>query len=65
MKLKHALILLGIAYCFEFIGAWMKLTHQRLADSALLITTIMKVVAVIIIVIKIVTHPKLKEFLNR
>ena len=64
MKLKHALILLIVGYCFDFIGALFKLEHWINADNILIAATVLKVSASIIILYKILTHPKAKEFLN-
>ena len=65
MKAKHALIILVIGYCLDFIGALYKLEHWENGDNILVTATIFKVVGAIIFLIKLLTHPKVKEFLNR
>lgn len=64
MKLKHALILLIIGYCLEAFGALQKILHTSLADKFLIFSTWFIIVAWLIILFKLLTHPKLKEFIN-
>ncbi|MCX6313563.1 MAG: hypothetical protein NTX08_02365 [Sphingobacteriales bacterium] len=64
MKLKYGIIILALGICMDFAGAWMKLTHQANADQVFLFSTVLKIVAMLFIVIKLVTHPKLRDFMN-
>jgi hypothetical protein len=64
MKFKHAIVLLIIGYCFDFVGAFLKITHHPYADSVFLIATILKVAGGLILLLKLLTHPKLKEIFN-
>jgi len=63
-KAKHALIMLVAAYCCEFIGALFKLEHWVYSDAIIIFATILKVMASIILLIKLLSYPKLKDFLN-
>jgi hypothetical protein len=64
MKIKHALIYLAAGYCFDFIGCFYKIMHYEYGDQLLIAGTVFKVVGMVLFVIKLVTHPKAKEFLN-
>ena len=64
MKLKHAIILLIIGYCTEAFGALQKILHNPIADKVLTFSTWFIIVAWLIILFKLLTHPKLKEFIN-
>jgi len=65
MKAKYAIILLIFGYCFDFIGAFLKITHQPGADTVFLIATILKVIGALLFLYKLTNYPKIKEFLNR
>ncbi len=65
MKLKHGIILLAVGYCFDFVGTWMKITHQLYADQLIGLATLLKVIAVIIIGIKLIKNPRLKDLINQ
>jgi len=64
MKLKHAIILLVLGYCFDFIGALQKIMHTQYADSLLIIGMTLKVAGALLFLYKIFTNPKTKDFLN-
>jgi hypothetical protein len=64
MKIKHALIYLAVGYCFDFVGALYKILHYEYGDQLLVVGTVFKVVGLMLFVVKLLTHPKAKEFLN-
>jgi hypothetical protein len=64
MKLRHALILLVLGYCVEAFGMLQKILHTPKADTILSIGIILIIGAWLIILTKLLTHPKIKEFLN-
>jgi len=64
MKIRSAIWLLVIGYSAEFIGAWMKITHQAFADFALTFSAIMKVIGLILLAVFFFRHPKVKAFLD-
>lgn len=64
MKAKHAIILLIIGYCLDFIGGLFKILHRSEADTILIIAAILKVFGLLLFLYKIINHPKIKEFLN-
>jgi hypothetical protein len=64
MKAKHAIIIFICGYCFDFIGALLKIMHQPKADTVLIIATILKVSGAILFLYKITNYPRIKEFLD-
>jgi hypothetical protein len=64
MKIKHAIILLVTGYCCDFIGALLKIMHYPNGDLLLIFATILKISGALLLLYKILTHPKLKDFLN-
>ena len=64
MKLKYAIILLIIGYCKEAFGALQKILYTPIADKVLTFSAWFIIVAWLIILFKLLTHPKLKEFIN-
>ena len=64
MKAKHALIILVMGYCLDFIGGLFKIEHWAYGDEMLIIATVLKVAGAIIFLTKLLAHPKVKEFLN-
>jgi hypothetical protein len=64
MKTKHAIMLLVVGYCFDFIGALLKITHSSSTDTVLTIGAILKVTGGLLFLYKILTYPKFKDVLN-
>jgi uncharacterized membrane protein YdcZ (DUF606 family) len=64
MKVKHAIILLVLGFCLDFSGGVMKILHWQGADLVLIAALISKVVGTLILLSKILTYEKLKDFLN-
>jgi hypothetical protein len=64
MKTKHAIILLFVGYCFDFVGALLKITHSTNADTLLTIGAVLKVTGGLLFLYKILTYPKFKDLLN-
>lgn len=64
MKLSHSLILLAFAFIVGFAGALFKIMHWPHSDTVMVVAFVLKAVAVVLLIAKLVTHPKVKEFLN-
>lgn len=64
MKTKHAIILFIFATSLRFIGTLLKLRHWPLADESFTLGIIIQTIAFIIIAVKFLTYPKVKEFMN-
>jgi hypothetical protein len=64
MKAKHAIILIALGYCFDFAGAWSKITHAYYANNLLLIAVCLKVAGVILLAFKIINYEGFKKFMN-
>ncbi len=64
MKIKNALVFIGIGYCIDVFGALQKIMHTYYADTVLVTAGLFKITGVIVLLYKLLTHPKAKEFLN-
>lgn len=64
MKTKHALLLIAVGYCLDFVGGLQKIIHHPRADLFLIMATILKVFGVLIFVYKLITYPRTKNFMN-
>ena len=64
MKAKYALVFFAVGLCADFIGALFKILHWPFADWLLLAGMTLKVVGVVAFLLKLLGHPKVKEFLN-
>ncbi|MCC6287835.1 MAG: hypothetical protein IT249_08120 [Chitinophagaceae bacterium] len=64
MKVKHAVIILALGYSLNFIGAFMKIMHRASADIVLLLSTICSVWGIVLLLYKLITYPKIKDFMN-
>ena len=64
MKVKHAIILLILGFCLDFIGAVMKILHWQGSDLMLIIALVIKVTGALVLLVKILTYERLKDFLN-
>jgi hypothetical protein len=64
MKIKVSLLILIFGYVMDFIGAWMKITHQALADEILTLSALLKIIGMLLFTFFLLAHPKVKEFLN-
>lgn len=65
MKLKHAVILFAIGWCIIIVGSLVKIMHYYGADILFIIGTIFQIIAIVIFVVKLIKHPKVKDFLNK
>ena len=65
MKAKHALVLLVLGYCLDFIGGLFKILHRSEADTILIIGTVLKVLGALFLLYKIANYPKVKDFLEQ
>ena len=64
MKAKYALIFLAGGLCADVAGALFKILHWPFADWLLLAGLTLKVVGVVALLLKLLSHPKVKAFLN-
>ncbi|HEX8428048.1 GldL-related protein [Hymenobacter sp.] len=65
MKAKHALLLFVLGLCTNLVGALFKIQHWRGADILLIMGSLLEVMGILLFTYKLLTHPKVKEFLNR
>jgi hypothetical protein len=64
MKVKHAIILLALGFCLNFAAAVMKILHWQGADLMFIVALIFKVIGALVVVVKILTYGRFKDFLN-
>lgn len=64
MKVKHALIVLAAGYCMQFTGALFKLEHWVSADALIIAATVCIACGILILLYKLLTYLKFKDFLN-
>jgi hypothetical protein len=64
MRVKHTIIIIVLAYCLDFFGAAQKIMHHPHADSILMIAALLKVTGSLLFVYKLLTYPKVKDFIN-
>lgn len=65
MKLKHGLILFAICWCVVIIGSLVKIMHYFDASIFFITGTTLQIIAIVIFVVKLIKHPKVKDFLNK
>ncbi len=64
MKLKYALLIFLAAFIFVFLGALFKLESWAYASELLIVGLALKFIGGVLVLYKLLTHPKIKEFLN-
>jgi len=65
MKAKHALIILIIGFVASAFGAMLKIMHWPGANITLTVATVLQVIGWLLLLYKLVTYPKIKDFLTR
>jgi hypothetical protein len=65
MKTKHAIILFILGLGIDMIGGLFKILHLQGAEVFLIIGTTCQVTGLILFGYKVLTHPKLKDFLDQ
>lgn len=65
MKAKYAVVVIVLGLCTDFIGGLFKIMHWAGADLLLLTGMTLKVVGVLTFLVKLLTYPRLRDFLNR
>ena len=64
MKIKHLLVVIIIGFLWTIIGTLFKVQHWPYASLILTIGTLIKVTFGILLIVKILTTDKFKDFLN-
>jgi hypothetical protein len=64
MKIKHSITFLVFGYCLDFIGGLLKILHHQYSDLTLIVATILKVIGGLLLLYKLLNHPKLKDIFN-
>jgi hypothetical protein len=64
MKVKHGIFILVLGYCLDFWGAVRKITHSADANYIFYAAAILKIVGGLLLLYKLFTYPKFKDFMN-
>ncbi len=64
MKITTFIWIFVAGFLLDFVGTFMKITHQALADETLLAATILKIVGGSLTVWLFLRNPKVREFLD-
>ena len=64
MKIKHAVIILVLGVFAGIAGVLFKITHWTGADALLLSAMALETLGLVLLVVKLLARPKIKEFLN-
>ncbi|MDR0874140.1 MAG: hypothetical protein LBN27_11855 [Prevotellaceae bacterium] len=64
MKIKHTIIIFAVGICLTIIGALFKIMHWPFAGMILTVSSILEVIGIILLIYKLLTHTKFKDFLN-
>jgi hypothetical protein len=64
MKIKHLLVVIIIGFIWTIIGTLFKIQHWPYASEILVIGTLIKVIFGILLIWKILSTDKFKDFLN-
>ncbi|MFN0035496.1 MAG: hypothetical protein ACKVUS_10525 [Saprospiraceae bacterium] len=65
MKLKYALLIFLAGFILIVLGMLFKLESWEFASELLIAGLILKFIGGILLIYKLLTHPKVKEFLNQ
>ena len=69
MKAKYAIFLFIIGFLVNLIGGWLKITHFSFGaingNICLTIGSILQSLGTILIIYKVLTYSKFKDFLNK
>lgn len=64
MKTKYALVILIIGFAVGFVGALFKIMHWPLGNILLTTAIFLQIIGCLTFLYKLVTYPKIKDFLN-
>jgi uncharacterized membrane protein YjjP (DUF1212 family) len=64
MKIKHIILVYLIGFIFLFLGALLKILHYQFGPELLTIGTLIILLTGFLLIVKIITNDKFKDFLN-
>jgi hypothetical protein len=65
MKFKYSILLFIIGWFLIILGVVFKFMHYSGSESLVTVGKIVQIIAIIIFVIKVIKHPKVKEFFSK
>jgi hypothetical protein len=64
MKTKHAIYVLACGFILVFGGAILKLMNFNNASIVIIFGMVVQAIGVILLIIKLTNHPKIKDLMN-
>ncbi len=68
MKIKHALIIFSIGFLISIFGAFLKITHLNIGpftgNVAFAISSMLEITGILLLLYKLFTSQKFRDFLN-
>jgi hypothetical protein len=64
MKVKHAVLFIVLGFCIRLYGVLQKILHTPAADNVLTVGTVAIIFGFLILLYKLFTSDKFKEFMN-
>ena len=61
---RHTIILIIVGFCADVMGALLKILHYAGADQLLTLAAILQTLGGFLFLIKLLSNPKSKEFLD-
>ena len=65
MKAVHAITILIVGYCLDFIGGLLKVLHTASADTVLIFAAALKVAGALLFLYKLTNYAPIKDFLDK
>jgi len=69
MKAKYIIVLFLVGFLINLFGAWLKITHISFGpvngNICLTIGSIIQGLGILLLIFKVLTNPKFKDFLNK
>jgi len=64
MKTKHAFLIFLIGFLLNVVGAFLKIVHFSNANLFLIIGSTIEIMGAVLILYKLFTYPKFRDFMN-
>lgn len=64
MKVKYIIVLYILGNLLSLFGSLLKIEHLPLAREIILISYLIQAISLVVLLYKLFTYPKFKEFLN-
>jgi hypothetical protein len=65
MRIKYSILLFIIGWCLVILGVIFKFMHYSGSESLVTVGKFVQIIAIIFFVIKVLKHPKVKDFFSK